>query len=280
METVAIFGVGLIGGSFALALKKAGFKGRIVGVSSPATVAAARACGAIDEALPAEEAARQADLIYLAQPISRILDTLPQLDAWVRPDALVTDAGSTKGAIVARAAETLTRCQFLGGHPLAGKEQRGVEHADPDLFRGRHYVLTPPAEDEMQTPAALEFTGWLNRIGAQIHVTSGSAHDHVVAYISHLPQLTSTALAACVSRQFGGHAPPIWGPALVDSTRLALSHFDIWGDIFETNPIAIDAALSDYIGHLQQIRELLGRAELKKYFEEAAGLARRVRDSS
>src|ERR1700730_14951178 len=143
METVAIFGVGLIGGSFALALKKAGFKGAIVGVSSPATIEAPRACGAIDEALPSEEAARQADLIYLAQPISRILETLPRLNPWVRPDALVTDAGSTKGAIVALASKMLTGAPFLGGHPLGGKEQRGVEHADPDLFRSRHYVLTP-----------------------------------------------------------------------------------------------------------------------------------------
>lgn len=282
METVAIFGVGLIGGSFALALKKAGFHGRIIGVSSPATIAAARACGAIDKALPPEEAAREADLIYLAQPISRILETLPQLNPWVRPEALVTDAGSTKGAIVARAAETLTRCQFLGGHPLAGKEHRGVEHADPDLFRGRHYVLTPTnydSKEELRTPAALEFTSWVSRIGAQIDFTSAAVHDELVAYISHLPQLTSTALGACVSRQFGGHAPPVWGPALVDSTRLALSSFDIWGDIVQTNPIAIDAALADYIGHLQQMRELLASPEMKHYFEEAAGLARRLRNS-
>lgn len=136
METVAIFGVGLIGGSFALALKKEGFRGRIVGVSSPATLERAFAAGAIDEALPAEDAARTANLIYLAQPISTILSTIPALNEWVRPDALVTDAGSTKGTIVARANESLIRCLFIGGHPLAGKERRGVEHADPDLFRG------------------------------------------------------------------------------------------------------------------------------------------------
>jgi prephenate dehydrogenase len=279
METVAILGVGLIGGSFALALKKAGFMGTIIGVSSPATIEAARACGAIDEALPAEEAARQADLIYLAQPISRILETLPQLNPWVRPDALVTDAGSTKGAIVARAKETLTRCQFLGGHPLAGKEQRGVKHADPDLFQGRTYVLTPAADEDLHLPAAAELLAWLNRIGARPMVITAARHDEVVAYTSHLPQLAATALAACLSGEFAGKAPPIWGPALLDSTRLGLSHFDIWGDIFKTNPVAIDAALSEYIGHLQQIRELLGRAEMKQYFEEAAGLARRVRDS-
>ena len=279
MQTVAIFGVGLIGGSFALALKKAGFEGRIIGVSSPATIAAARDAGAIDEALPADEAAAIADLIYLAQPISRILETIPKLDRWVRPEALVTDAGSTKARIVARASETLFRCQFLGGHPLAGKERRGVEHADADLFRGRAYVLTPREGADLRTPPALEFIEWLRRMGAQTHFTTPEHHDAVVAYTSHLPQLSSTALAACISREFAGEAPPIWGPALVDSTRLALSPFEIWRDILETNPTAIDAALSNYISHLQAIRERLAHLDVSQDFEAGAKFAGRIRDS-
>lgn len=279
METVAIFGVGLIGGSFALALKKAGFSGKIIGVSSPATIGSARQAGAIDDALPAEEAARIADLCYLAQPIAQILDTLPRLNLWVRPGALVTDAGSTKGMIVDRAAKTVSRCQFLGGHPLAGKERRGVENADPDLFRGRTYVLTPRTEQEFASPAAVHFVEWLRRIGAQPMITTAEHHDAVVAYTSHLPQLTSTALAMCVAREFGGTPPPIWGPALVDSTRLALSPFEIWGDVLSTNAAAIDAALARYIGQLQQIRELVTENEMKDLFEEGAKLAHRLRDS-
>jgi len=280
METVAIFGVGLIGGSFALALKKAGFSGKIIGVSSPPTIEAARRAGAIDDALPAEEAARIADLCYLAQPIAQILDTLPRLNLWVRPGALVTDAGSTKGMIVDRAAETLSRCQFLGGHPLAGKERRGVENADPDLFRGRTYVLTPRTEQEFASPAAVHFVEWLRRIGAQPLITTPALHDAVVAYTSHLPQLISTALAACVAGEFGGTPPAIWGPALVDSTRLALSPFDIWGDILKTNAAAIDAALARYISQLQQIRELVAENEMKDLFEDGAKLAHRLRDSA
>lgn len=278
MQTVAIFGVGLIGGSFALALKKAGFEGRIIGVSSKATIASAKAAGAIDDALPSEEAAAAADLIYLAQPITRILETLPSLDQWVRPEALVTDAGSTKGRIVARASETLSRCQFLGGHPLAGKERRGVEHADPDLFRGKTYVLTPGQPDELNTLAATEFMAWLGRIGANPLVTTFERHDKVIAYTSHLPQLTATALAACVAREFGGEPPPMWGPALVDSTRLALSPYDIWRDIFATNTTAIDAALASYINHLQRMREHLAAPEMNRYFDEAAKIAGGIRD--
>jgi len=279
VHTVAIFGVGLIGGSFALALKQAGFQGKIIGVSSPATIAAAHSAGAIDDALPAEQAAALADLIYLAQPISRILDTLPRLDPWVRPEALVTDAGSTKTRIVARASETLLRCQFLGGHPLAGKEHRGVEHADPDLFKGRRYVLTPRQERDLRSPAALDFIEWLRRIGAHTLLTTPGQHDAIVAYTSHLPQLTATALAACLAAEFAGELPPIWGPALLDSTRLALSPFDIWRDILETNQAAIDSALASYISHLQRMRERLALADMRQYFEEGAKIAARIRDS-
>src|SRR5579871_1755641 len=143
MDTVAIVGVGLIGGSIGLALKGAGFRGTILGVSSEAAVRDGLERGAIDRGATLEEAARAADLIYLAQPIGRILDTLHHLDTLVRPDALVTDAGSTKHVIVTEAARLLRRCQFLGGHPLAGKEKRGAAAAEAGLFEARTYVLTP-----------------------------------------------------------------------------------------------------------------------------------------
>src|SRR5437588_5108454 len=129
MQTVAIVGVGLIGGSFGLALKKAGFSGTIVGVSSEATLRVALDRGAIDEAAPLADAARGADLIYLAQPIGRILDTLHHLDTAVNSGTLITDAGSTKAAIVTAARKQIRRATFLGGHPMAGKEKRGVAAA-------------------------------------------------------------------------------------------------------------------------------------------------------
>lgn len=121
MNTVAIVGVGLIGGSFALALRATGFRGTIIGVSSAAALDEALARGIVDRGEPLETAIPQADLIYLAQPIGRILDTLHRLDALVQPHALVTDAGSTKQAIVSTARLALRRCQFLGGHPMAEK---------------------------------------------------------------------------------------------------------------------------------------------------------------
>src|SRR5580700_10274990 len=142
MKSAAIIGVGLIGGSFGLALRKAGFKGAILGVSSARSIEEAVEREAIDRGASLEEAAGVCDLLFLSQPISGILETLRKLDPLVRPETLVTDAGSTKQAIVDEAKRSLHRCTFLGGHPMAGKEQRGAGAADADLFRGRPWVFT------------------------------------------------------------------------------------------------------------------------------------------
>jgi len=281
MDTIAIFGVGLIGGSFALAVRKAGFEGRIVGVgrgvSSGDTIRAALALKVIDEALPAQEAAEQADLLYLAQPIHRIIDSLAELDAWVKPEALITDAGSTKQAIVDRASRVISRAQFLGGHPMAGRERRGVEAAEAHLFQGRPYVLAPRSASELETPAAREFLGWIPRIGSFPVILSPEDHDRTVAFTSHLPQLAATALAATLD----GRPEPqtgVYGPALVDSTRLALSSFEIWGDILDTNRIQIGVALDRYIAELEALRQALDGGAMRYHFEAAAHLAAEVRD--
>lgn len=278
MDTVAIVGVGLIGGSFGLALKKAGFRGTILGVSSEMALRAGLERGAIDRAATLEQAARSADLLYLAQPIGRILDTLHHVDSLVRPDALITDAGSTKHAIVTVAQKLVRRCQFLGGHPLAGKEKRGAAEADADLFRGRTYVLTPAAPTELQTPAARTFVEWLGRIGAKTVVLGAAEHDRLVSFTSHLPQLASTALAATVAENLT--APEdlqVAGPGLIDSTRLALSAYELWRDILATNTESIEQALTAYINELEQLRENLRTNGAREEFARAAELAARLR---
>ncbi|MDQ6677373.1 MAG: prephenate dehydrogenase, partial [Acidobacteriota bacterium] len=189
MNEVAIVGVGLIGGSFALALRGASFTGQITGVSSPGAISDALERRIIDRALPLEEAAARADLIYLAQPIGRILHTLQHLDQYCRPGTLMTDAGSTKQAIVTAARRFITRAQFLGGHPLAGKELRGAAAADAELFRGRPYVLSPADPTDLETPIASEFLQYLRRMGARIVVLGAAEHDRLVAASSHVPQL-------------------------------------------------------------------------------------------
>jgi len=265
---VSVVGVGLIGGSFALALRKAGFNGKIIGVSSPETVKAALERGVIDEALPLRDAAGQSDLIYLAQPIERILLTLDEIDPDVYPGTLITDAGSTKAAIVARAARRVKRGRFIGGHPMAGKQTRGVGEADADLFRGRPYVLTSPDE---------ELERWIKRMGAHLVILDAEEHDRLVALTSHLPQLISTALAASIATEPG--AARVAGPAAIDLTRLALSPYEIWRDIFATNGPSIDAALGAFIAKLQEIRTQLQTKAIEKEFETAAVAAKSLRQA-
>jgi len=258
VNTVAIVGVGLIGGSFALALRRAGFQGKIIGVSSPSTVQKALSRGVIDEALPLAEAAAAADLVYLSQPISRILATLEVLET----DALITDAGSTK-AVICETARKLKRGRFVGGHPMAGKESRGVEQADAGLFHGRPYVLTS-REPQLET--------WIERFGARLVILDPIQHDQQVAFVSHLPQLLSTTLAAVLAGKEN-----VAGPAAADLTRLALSPYDIWRDIFATNAGPIDAALGAFIARLEEVRTHLRASEIESLSSRAAASARALR---
>ena len=266
MNVASVVGVGLIGGSFALALRKAGFSGKIIGVSSAATLEAALARGVIDEGLPLEEAAAQSDLVYLANPIAGILQTLDRIDEFVRPGTLITDAGSTKAAIVEKASKTIRRGVFVGGHPMAGKQTRGVAEADPDLFRGRPYVL-------ISRHAELE--SWIEKIGARLVFLDAGEHDRLVALSSHLPQLVSTALALSIANEPG--AIRVAGPAAVDLTRLALSPYEIWRDIFATNAASIDAALGAFIERLEQLRTILRSPEIEREFNRAAQAAQALR---
>lgn len=266
MKTVAIVGVGLIGGSFGLALRATGFAGKIIGVSSAEAVRVAIERGAIDEALPLAEAAALADLIYLARPIEGILSVLDEVDKYVQPGTLITDAGSTKAAICARAEEKIRRGRFVGGHPMAGKEARGAAEAEASLFRGRPYILTS-ACDELGRLAG--------SFGARVVIMPAEEHDRLVALTSHLPQLISTALAASIGTE--PDAPRVAGPAAMDLTRLALSPYDIWRDIFATNAPNIDAALGVFIAKLEGLRDELRSPKIEREFENAAAAARGIR---
>jgi prephenate dehydrogenase len=274
MQTVAIVGTGLIGSSFGLALRKAGFTGRILGVSSDRALSGAVLSGAIDRGESLDTALASADLVFLSQTIGRILDTVRHIDPLLKPGALVTDAGSTKCEIVDVARTAITRGQFLGGHPMAGKEKRGAEAADPELFRGRTWVLTPDEPAELETPAARMFRGWLDRIGARPIVLDADEHDRIVARTSHLPQLASTALAALLA---GSPHVEVSGSGLVDMTRLAMSSYDLWRDILATNSEHIDTAIGQYVQELEHLRENLRTRQLQEEFDRAARMAGKLR---
>ena len=281
MQTVAIFGVGLIGGSFALALRKAGYTGRIAGVSSKATTERAIARGAIDEALPASAAAASADLIFLAQPIGVILETISAIAPYVQKHALVTDAGSTKSAIMA-ASRQISESLFVGGHPMAGREARGVDAASAELFQHRLWALTPARPDDMDRTQCREFIYWIERIGAIPLILDAAEHDRTVAFTSHLPQLLSSALAASLAeRSPEGHE--VHGPGLEDMTRLALSSFDIWADILTTNRENVAAALAAYVTALQTIHSNVVNScysDIRQLFEQGNSFAQAIRQSS
>lgn len=264
MNAVGIVGVGLIGGSFGLALREAGFRGPILGVSSKSSIEQGVERGAVDRGASLEEAAASCDLLFLSQPISGILDTLRKLDPLVRPDALVTDAGSTKQAIVDEARRSLKRCAFLGGHPMAGKELRGAAAAEADLFRGRPWILTA----DLHHP----FREWVTKFGARPIILDPARHDRLVAWSSHLPQLASTALASVIAGSEPG-AATVAGPGLLDTTRLAMSSFDLWRDILDTNSREVSLALDAYIEKLKALR---GNFEAE--FRQASEFARALRE--
>ena len=277
IRSVAIVGTGLIGASFGLALRRAGFTGAILGVSSPGAIRDAVAAGAVDRGLPLAEAAGQADLVFLSQTIGRILDTLHHLDGVLKPGALVTDAGSTKCEIVDTGRQNIARGQFLGGHPMAGKETRGASAAEAGLFAGRTWALTPDEHAELETPLARDFRRWLERIGARVMVVDAVTHDRMAAVYSHLPQLVSTALASSVAEQGARLPGTLAGPGLADMTRLALSSYDLWRDILATNTDAVEHALAIYIQKLEHVRENLRTRQLQEEFDRAAALAAKIR---
>lgn len=275
IETVAVVGVGLIGGSFALALREAGFGGEIVGVSSAPAIEAGVARGVISRGISLTEAAAVADLIYLAQPVDRILQSIEALGRMGVRDCLITDGGSTKASIVNRAFEHLAGIAFLGGHPMAGKEQRGTEASEGNLFRGRPYVLCPPATKA--SPFEEDFRAWLVKIGADVLEMSADEHDATVALTSHLPQLLSTALADTLARSNNPQVTGVFGGGLLDMTRLALSSPDLWLSILSTNRGTVTKGLDELIDTLNGMRQALGTEELRGYFERAAFFSAQLR---
>lgn len=281
IRTVAVVGVGLIGGSFAMALRQAGFDGRILGVSRPGTIDKAVELGVIDAGAPLDEALAESDLIYLAQPILRILEQLPEIGRLARPGALVTDAGSTKVAIVDAAAEAFRgrEADFLGGHPMAGKEGRGVEIAEAELFRGAVYAVTPVAGVHDGDERVAEFLRWVERIGAKPLALSPAEHDQVTALTSHVPQLVSTALAAAVLEGLpSAERLEVAGGGLRDMTRLAGSSYAIWEGILRTNSLPIAEGLRRVAAELERMGDDVESRALEDRFAVAQRLHRNLRE--
>ena len=278
---VTIVGTGLIGGSLGLALKKRHLASRIVGCDRPAVLERARECGAIDDGItnPAD-AVQASDVVVLATPVLPILDLIGRLGPALPGKVLVTDVGSTKVDVVRRAAACFGRSagqRFLAGHPMAGKENAGVESADADLFEGAAWLFTPLPRQNVHAGLCGEFIHCVEKMGAKIAVADPAEHDRFCAWISHLPQMISTALAAALVDEFGPDAPvlDIGGRALREMTRISGSPYSMWRDIAITNKKNIADALMKLEQRLAHIRENLDTKQLADEFERAHQLRKK-----
>jgi|tagenome__1003787_1003787.scaffolds.fasta_scaffold20916242_2 prephenate dehydrogenase len=277
IKTVAIIGVGLIGGSFALAIRSRGFAGEILGVSSPSVIENAINRGAISRGVTLEAACQDADLLYLADRVDGIIEVLHTIGPMARPGCLITDAGSTKRVIVETARQAVRSATFVGGHPMAGKELRGVENAEAELFSGRPYILTRAVGD---SPLVARFEELLRKLDVQIVRMTPEEHDTAVAFTSHLPQLVSTALAKTLAEQREEAFHDVVGPGLLDMTRLALSAPDLWTSILRTNSEPVRRALALFISNLNSLQARLASEEIAAEFIEASALARQIRQAN
>lgn len=280
IHQITICGVGLIGGSLGLALRKAGFAGRIVGYGRPATLEKAVRLGTIEGGSSnLAEAMADADVVYLSTPILTILELMEKLPELVKEETLVTDAGSTKAAITVKGAALFpARPWFVGGHPMAGKETTGAENADADLFRDTRYALTPYSRHHLDPPLVRAFLAWLDRIGARVLILDAELHDEIVTWTSHLPQLVSTALAVAVMENVKFPEDlELSGGGLRDASRLADSPYKVWRDICFTNAENLERALTTFTQVLEHLRDNLHTRELEQLFERANEVRRRLK---
>ena len=275
IRQITIIGTGLIGGSVALALKAHGFRGRIVGCDRSPVLERARQRGAIDagETNPVH-AVRSSQVVLLATPVGAIIDLIGMLGPALSRQALLTDVGGTKSEVVERARRVFGRSagkRFLAGHPMAGKEHGGVEFADANLFQGAAWLITPLSGQNIDEGLPGEFLNWIEKMGARVATLAPDQHDFLCAWVSHLPQMISTALAASLVEEFGGSAPVLsaGGRALREMTRISASPYSVWRDIVLTNKRNIQEVLFKLEQRLAHVRENLDTRELAREFERA-----------
>ncbi len=279
LDRIAILGTGLLGTSVGLALRAAGYTGRITGWSrTKEQVHVALRMGAIDEVADDPiAAARASEVVLLSMPIFATLDFMAQLSGRLTPDHLVTDVGSTKRLIFESAAELYNKSNcpaFLPGHPMAGKERGGAALGDADLYRGAVWLFTDDIAAR-RTPRATELVqdwrNWVAAMGSRVIDLDPARHDEIVAWVSHLPQFVATAMSALLEDEVG-NAPElkdVGGRALREMTRLGASPYNMWRDIAHTNTGAVERALQAMEQRLAHLRENLRTPALREEFDQA-----------
>lgn len=265
---IAIVGLGLIGGSIALAARERWSSILITAVDRPAVLAHASSSGAIDRAAHAVADIGPVDLVLLAAPVRQNVELLPQVMSHLADGGLVTDVGGTKRDIV-KVAATLPcgTTAFVGGHPIGGAERGGFGFARPDLFRGKPWIFTPAAS----SPSLDKLFDFVRGFGARPMTLDAETHDRVMAYVSHLPQLAASALMDVVGRAASSDGLRLAGRGLTDSTRLASSPASVWREICAANADDIGPALDALIARLSELRaDLQSGRTVDDVFEDAA----------
>jgi prephenate dehydrogenase len=267
-DKIGIIGLGLIGGSIALAARQIWPTALVIGVDNKDVLETAMRLHAIDVAADDLIVLAEADVVILAAPVRQNMELLGDLDENVRQPAVVTDTGSTKRRMAEAARSLPARFTFVGGHPLAGAAVSGLEHARPDLFRGRPWIFTPSGDGAGE--ALDKLLAFVRALGAVPSMMDVDAHDRILAFLSHLPQLTASALMAVVGEAVGTQSLALAGRGLIDTTRLASSPADIWKDIVATNGEQVGLALDTLIALLQDLRaDLATGGRLTETFEAA-----------
>lgn len=266
---IGIVGLGLIGGSIALAARELWPSALVIGVDNKDVLESAMRLHAVDVAADDLVVLAEADVVILAAPVRQNRALLSQLEAHLPHAAVVTDTGSTKRDIVAAARSLPERLTFIGGHPLGGAAVGGLEHARPDLFRNRPWLFTP--SPDAPSEALEKLIAFVTALGSAPSVMSAEEHDRLLAFLSHLPQLTVSALMSLVGTTVREGGLALAGRGLMDTTRLASSPPDIWRDIAAANADHLGVALDALIAMLQDLRADLPAGErLPDIFKSAA----------
>jgi len=275
---ITIIGVGLIGGSLGLALKEKKPNFKIVGIDKQEIIEKAIARGAIDKGtVDLEEGIEKADIIIIATPVKTILNLLPQINPFLKKGCLVTDTGSTKQQIVQKANKVLPKdIFFVGGHPMAGSEECGIESVDPYLFHNKNYILTPTHKSNL---VALKKVSLLIKIiGAKKLILDPLEHDRIVSAVSHLPQVMAVSLINAIAelalRGNNNNYFKAIGKGFKDMTRIASSPYKMWEDICETNQENILEMIKEFRNYLEVIEDKLKNdpSSLKEEFQKASKL--------
>jgi prephenate dehydrogenase len=281
-KKITIIGVGLIGGSFGLALKKKNPKFKITGIDKLEIIEKAIARGAIDEGtINLENGIKEADIIIIATPVKTIIDLLPRINPFIKKGCIVTDTGSTKGQIVETADKILSKdVYFVGGHPIAGSEKYGIDSADPHLFQDKTYILTPTKDTNLL--ALKKIFLLIKIINAKRLILDPLEHDRIVGAVSHLPQIMAVSLTNMIGelgqQENNDNYFKAIGEGFKDMTRIASSPYKMWEDICETNQENILEMIQEFRNYLRIIEDKLKNnpGNLKEEFQKAQILRKSI----